>query len=265
MKQTFSSISSEASLIQKYLQFALLQYNGTLDENTSKATTDGSLIPFHIFLGKISKFPRSTVTNQPRQWTTLLNMVNVAVSKTTLSTLIGPAAEDVQTVLVHDLLLLLSDIIAHELHQEPAQPDQTDQMLQEENQWQGGINLQREQSTLLVPSMANVDASQMSFDPEATLDMDMLESTQVLEDEETKPISDFNVPQLMGIRPDDDSKPSCCQRNAIIAASIFLLCLADENVLNLLKGEGAQGMLYQTRRETSNLSLIWIPQSLSQN
>ncbi|KAG2178054.1 hypothetical protein INT43_003307 [Umbelopsis isabellina] len=242
LKQTFSSISSETSLIQKYLQFALLQYNGALDENSSKATTDGSLIPFHIFLGKISKFPRSTVMNQPRQWTTLLNMVNVAVSKTTLSTLIAPAAEDMQTVLVHDILLLLSDIIAHELHQEPAQSDQTDQMLQEENQWQGGINLQREQSTLLVPSMANVNASQMSFDPEATLDMDMLESTQILEDEETKPMSDFNVPEMMGNRKDDDSKPSCCHRNAIIAASIFLSCLADENVLNLLKGEGAQDL-----------------------
>ncbi|KAJ2965023.1 hypothetical protein NQZ79_g57 [Umbelopsis isabellina] len=242
LKQTFSSTSSEASLIQKYLQFALLQYNGALDENSSKATTDGSLIPFHIFLGKVSKFPRSTVTNQPRQWTTLLNIANVAVSKATLSMLIAPAAEDVQTVLVHDLLLLLSDIIAHELHQESAQPDQTDLMLQEEGQWQGGINLQREQSTLLVPSMPNVDASQMSFDPEATLDMDMLESTQVLEDEETKAISDFNIPQLMGIRKDDDSQPSCCHRNAIIAASIFLSCLADEKVIHMLNGEGAQDL-----------------------
>jgi hypothetical protein len=241
LKQTFSSTSSEASLIQKYLQFALLQYNGPLDDTTSKATTEGSLIPFHTFLAKISKFPRSTITNQPRQWTTLLNMINVAMNKDALSTLIAPAAEDEQKGLVHGFLLLLSEVIAHELHQESAQSDQADQMLREDTQWQGGIGVQREHSTLLVPSMTNIDASQMSFDPEATLDMDMLESTQVLEDDESKPTADFHVPQLMGIKTDDHSQKSYGHRNAIIAASIFLTCLADKSVLSMLKGDGAQG------------------------
>jgi hypothetical protein len=241
LKHTFSSTAIETSLIHGYLHYAVLQYDAESGGASHKTTTSDSLIAISTFLSKVNNLPRSTISQQPHQWSVLLKIINSAVADSAVSTLFKASDDDDWKAIADNLLILLADVVANGLYHTSSKADEDNEAEIQDMGWPTNAELRREQSSLLVPNMAMPDASQMSFDPEATLDLDMLEGTDALEDDEIKPVTDYDVPQLHGTSEIETSEAKVWYRNAILAANIFLKCLEDEDVLIMLKAEGAEG------------------------
>jgi hypothetical protein len=241
LKHIFSSSAIETSLIHSYLQYAVLQTVAESGKPSHNLNTHGSLIPISTFLDNVNKLPRSTISQQPHQWSVLLKIINVATADLSISAALKTAGADNWMDVADNFLTLLSDIVANGLYQSPTKADDNESELQDVA-WQTNMDLRREQSSLLVPTMTMPNASSMSFDPEATFDLDMLEGTGALEDDDIKPVTDYDVPQLLGPNESQSAEVMVWHRNAILAADVFLKCLADEDVMNMLKGEGSEGL-----------------------
>jgi hypothetical protein len=240
LKHTFSSTAIENSLIHNYLQYAVLEDKLETRDKSYKATNGGPLIPIGTFLHQVNNLPRSTITYQPHQWAVLLKIIQAAVAESKISILFPSASDDEWKAVADNLLILLADIVSNGLYPSSTQSDENEAEAQEMG-WQSNINLRREQSSLLVPNTSIPNASQMSFDPEATLDLDMLEGTAALDGDEIKPITDEDTPQVSSGNDDNNPEAKVWNRNAIVAADIFIKCLEDEEILDMLKANGSEG------------------------
>ena len=205
-----------------------------------KATNSGSLISIGTFLQQISNIPRNTIAYQPHQWAVLLSVIHAAVEEVKITTLFPSSTDDEWKLVADNLLNLLADIVGNGLYQSSNQSDGNELELQEIG-WQSDVNLRREQSSMLLPNTNMPSASQFSFDPEATLDLDMLEETTALDEDDIKPAMDAETPQISEDNNENNVKTRVGIRNAITAAEIFMKCLEDEDVLKMLKADGAEG------------------------
>jgi hypothetical protein len=205
-----------------------------------KAGNNGSLIAIGTFLQQISKIPRNTIVHQLHQWAVVLRIIHAAVEGVKITTLFPPSSDDEWKLVADDLLSLLADIVGNGLYQSLNQSD-GNELEPQDIGWQADVNLRREQSSLLLPNTNMPSASQFSFDPEATLDLDMLEETAALDEDEIKPAMDAETPQTSEENDENNVKTRVAVRNAIIAAEIFMRCLEDEDVLNMVKADGAEG------------------------
>ncbi|KAI9288179.1 mediator complex subunit Med5-domain-containing protein [Umbelopsis sp. AD052] len=240
LKHTFSSTAIETSLIHNYLQYAVLGDKLDTQVKPSKEINSGSLIAIGTFLKQISKLPQNTIAHQPHQWAVLLRVTHAALEEVKITTQFPSSSDDEWKSVADDLLSLLADIVGNGLYQNTNSSDGNELELQELG-WQSDVNLRREQSSLLLPNNNMPSASQFSFDPEATLDLDMLEDTAALDEDEIKPVLDVEASQTSEQYDENNVKTRVGVRNAITAAEIFMKCLEDEDVLNMLKADGAEG------------------------
>lgn len=205
-----------------------------------EAMKSRSLISIGTFLQQISNIPRNTIAYQPHQWAVLLRIIHTAVEEVKITTLFPFSTDDEWKLVADNLLNLLAEIVGNGLYQSSNQPE-GNELERQDIGWQSDVNLRREQSSMLLPNTNMPSASQFSFDPEATLDLDMLEETNALDEDGIKPAMDAEAPQLSEDNDETNITTRVGIRNAITAAEIFMRCLEDEDVLNMLKADGVEG------------------------
>ncbi|KAF7728498.1 mediator complex subunit [Apophysomyces ossiformis] len=242
LSQVFSLTSDP--LLESYLTYAT---TGTASiSSTPKIIPESCLISSKVFLSCIPDFVEPTANSQPEQWSHMLQLLTALLSPLDADQIIAnmQRSEDEWPFILSRLFIMLARIVAVGLYPQSVTSKQENKLLRSASSFHhGGGNTQPGESSLVWPT--NNSMFQATFDPDATIEMDLFEDEDAITTDNNNNIAEPPIP----------SSTNRQAANAVTAAQIMINLIESKSAKRIF--EVQHGRKYQGTEDSNISSEPW--------
>ncbi|KAG0178966.1 hypothetical protein DFQ29_002761 [Apophysomyces sp. BC1021] len=174
--QTFSLTPDP--LLESYLTYATT--GSTSLSPSPKKLLDSCLLSSKAFLSCIPQYVESTAGSHPNQWSHILKLLTTLLDPLDADQIVANMQQnkDEWTTVLSKLFVMLARIVEVGLYPQAVAPKQENRLLRSVSSFHHGGNTQPGESSLVWPT--NNSMFQATFDPDATIEMDMFDDDEVM-------------------------------------------------------------------------------------
>ncbi|KAG0167921.1 mediator complex subunit [Apophysomyces sp. BC1015] len=176
LSQTFSLTPDP--LLESYLTYATT--GSTSLSPSPKKLLDSCLLSSKAFLSCIPQYVESTAGSHPNQWSHILKLLTTLLDPLDADQIVANMQQnkDEWTTVLSKLFVMLARIVEVGLYPQAVAPKQENRLLRSVSSFHHGGNTQPGESSLVWPT--NNSMFQATFDPDATIEMDMFDDDEVM-------------------------------------------------------------------------------------